>query len=352
MGYINNKEEKTIEIDPEVAPLIRTLFKLFSTGNFSLLDLRRKVKADGMLDGFTKYKVSRSSIHKVLQNPVYYGKVLFKDELFDGNHEPIVTEALFFKVQETLRARLHPFKRTKDRFTFTGTFQCSKCGCAISAEMRKGKYIYYHCTQMRGACDNTQKSIREEVLEQQFLTLLQDIQIDEERMEWVKDRLRSSHDQEKFHHKQTIKELNQKIDKIQDRLNKAYEDKLDGNITESFWQQKFKEWTEERQSLTRELSYQQNRNKNYFEKGMKVLELASKAHNIYLNQGKEGRQKLIRFILQNNPNQNSPITGKKASFELKKPFSGIIESKKSKNWLGFVDCYRTYLMTTEVRLVA
>ena len=85
---------------------------------------------------------------------------------------------------------------------------------------------------------------------------------------------------------------------------------------------------------------------------MKVLELASKAHNIYLNQGKEGRQKLIRFILQNNPNQNSTITGKKASFELKKPFSGIIESKKSKNWLGFVDCYRTYLMTTEVRLVA
>ena len=57
---------------------------------------------------------------------------------------------------------------------------------------------------MRGACDNTQKSIREEVLEQQFLTLLQDIQIDEERMEWVKDRLRSSHDQEKFHHKQFL----------------------------------------------------------------------------------------------------------------------------------------------------
>ena len=61
---------------------------------------------------------------------------------------------------------------------------------------------------------------------------------------------------------------------------------------------------------------------------MKVIKLASKAHRIYLNQRKEGRQKLIRLILQNNPNQNANKTYKKASFEPKKALSGIIESKK------------------------
>ena len=336
MGYINNLNTRTIEIDHEVAPTIKKLFEWGSTGQYSLVDLRRQAKNEGLLDGFSKYKISKSTIHKMLQNPVYYGKVLFKGELYNGNHDPIITEVLFHKVQEALRARLHPFKRTKDRFTFTGTFQCSKCGCAISAELRKKKYVYYHCTKMRGPCDNT-PHIREEAVEEQFLKLLVDIQINEDQLHWIKDQLKASYEQEKVQHQYRINTLNTQIDQLQHRINQTYEDKLDGTITESFWKEKFKSWHIQKQQLTYQLMQEQQQNQRYFEKGIQALELASKAHDIYLQQDKSGRQKLIRFFLSNNPNQNSTITGKICEFELKKLFKTVLEAKESKMWLGWMD---------------
>jgi hypothetical protein len=29
------------------------------------------------------------------------------------------------------------------------------CGCALTAEIKKGRYVYSHCTGGRGACGNT-----------------------------------------------------------------------------------------------------------------------------------------------------------------------------------------------------
>ena len=108
---------------------------------------------------------------------------------------------------------------------------------------------------MRGPCDNASKSIREEVLEEQFLQLLKDIKMDKRKLDWVIGELRQNHDKEKAHHRQTIQDLNKKIETLQDRLNKAYEDKLDGMIPEEFWEEKFKTWTEKKQKLTTDLLF-------------------------------------------------------------------------------------------------
>ncbi len=41
---------------------------------------------------------------------------------------------------------------------------------AGTAELKKGKYIYYHCTVFRGKCP--ERFVREEVLEEKFASLL------------------------------------------------------------------------------------------------------------------------------------------------------------------------------------
>jgi len=43
-----------------------------------------------------------------------------------------------------------------------GLLTCTLCGCAITAERKKSKYVYYHCTNFGGDCANTY--IREEKL--------------------------------------------------------------------------------------------------------------------------------------------------------------------------------------------
>ena len=44
LGYQNNRETKRIEIDPEVAALIRKLFEWYATGDYSLLQVRNMAR--------------------------------------------------------------------------------------------------------------------------------------------------------------------------------------------------------------------------------------------------------------------------------------------------------------------
>ena len=44
-------------------------------------------------------------------------------------------------------------KYRKHRFAFGGLLVCGTCGCLVTAERKKGRYVYYHCTKSRTACD-------------------------------------------------------------------------------------------------------------------------------------------------------------------------------------------------------
>ena len=62
------------------------------------------------------------------------------------------------------------YDAAKRQFAYRGIMVCGKCGCAITAEIKKGKYIYYHCTGFKGNCDN--KYVREEELNGQFAEIV------------------------------------------------------------------------------------------------------------------------------------------------------------------------------------
>src|SRR5207244_13316693 len=59
-------------------------------------------------------------------------------------------------------------------FPYTTLFR-SRCGCTMTAEKKKGKYVYYRCTGFRGRCGNTY--IREEQLSSLLGTVITPIQI-------------------------------------------------------------------------------------------------------------------------------------------------------------------------------
>jgi site-specific DNA recombinase len=46
LGYRNNKVEHTIEIDPNNVVLIKRIFELYATGNYSLASLRNAIQAE------------------------------------------------------------------------------------------------------------------------------------------------------------------------------------------------------------------------------------------------------------------------------------------------------------------
>ena len=80
-----------------------------------------------------------------------------------GTHEPLVTRESWQRVQELLDARAESkTRKVKHDFAFTGLVQCGHCGCFLVGELKKGQYVYYHCTGNRGKCP--EPYTRQEVL--------------------------------------------------------------------------------------------------------------------------------------------------------------------------------------------
>jgi hypothetical protein len=116
----------------------------------------------------------KAKIHQLLQNPIYYGEFYWLGQLHQGLHKAIISRDLFARVQDVFAAANHP-RHTKRQHAFAGLVTCGRCGCAFTAETKKGQYVYYHCTGHRGPCGNTY--VREEELVRQFGEILKQIRI-------------------------------------------------------------------------------------------------------------------------------------------------------------------------------
>lgn len=83
---------------------------------------------------------------------------------YPGKYEGIVSKELWQEVQDVLDGRhlKRPKKRTHD-FPSSGLITCGHCGCTMVGEIKKGRYVYYHCTGYKGK--RPEPYTRQEVLE-------------------------------------------------------------------------------------------------------------------------------------------------------------------------------------------
>ena len=174
LGYRNVTDpsgRKVITVDPEFGPLVRRLFDWFSTGNYSLKAITSKVRIAGLRYRKTGKPVSVTTVHHMLRNRIYTGSFDWLGVTYAGSHEPLTTPALWQVVQNVLdgRGQDNTHSRVED-FSYRGLIKCGHCGCALVAEIKKGRYIYYHCTGFRGKCP--EPYVRQERLEEHFVELL------------------------------------------------------------------------------------------------------------------------------------------------------------------------------------
>lgn len=174
---------------------------------------------------------------------------------------------------------------------------CGTCGCSITAELKKGKYIYYHCTGGKGKCEEKKNYIRQEELIKQFDEAVRKVDIDESRKNWLIEALKLSFEDQTQYIEERITSLNKQKEKIKDRLNKLYLDKLDGNITQEFWLEKHTQWNQELETIQRNLIGDEKSSVKYFEEGIRILELCTNAYNLYSRREPEEKVKMLKILL-------------------------------------------------------
>ncbi len=180
LGYIHNplkkKGDKEIIKDAERFPLVKKMFNLMLSGNYTppkILDIATNEWGLRMKDGG---KMARSTVYRIFTDTFYYGEFEYpkgSGNWYQGNHDPMIARDEYDRIQELLGRKGNPRLRTY-AFAFTGMIRCEECGCIITAENKKKSqkngnvhhYVYYHCTKRKGVC--SQKTIRDTELEKQI----------------------------------------------------------------------------------------------------------------------------------------------------------------------------------------
>jgi DNA invertase Pin-like site-specific DNA recombinase len=322
LGYmtVGEKGHKTHKIDPDVAPYIKQMFTLYATGNYSLKALESKMYELGLRSRH-KGKVNKSLIHRMLSDPFYYGSFGWKNELYKGKQEPIVSRDLYDQVQIKLNRVCGPYK-TKTEVELRGKIFCGNCTKTITWESQKGN-SYGGCKQCKAQIGKDKKYIRQEDLEDSLLAKIASIAPKSERVvEILEQALKESHAEEIELHDTQYRGINNQLVRIQERMRTMYDDKLDGRITGEMYDDRIKQFGEEKEMLLHSLQKLEADNTQYYKVGFAIHELALLAKNIYLSEkaSVEERRLLLSYAFS-----NVTILRGEIKVEYTKPFNFLAE---------------------------
>ena len=329
-GYRNSElpdGKKTVVIDPYKSKVVQAAYNLYSTGAYSLLTLRQKLEEEFNL------KITKSQINDILKNPFYFGEILWKESLYPHRYETLITKRQFDKVQ-SIKASYgkQRFKYAGLPYSYRGLIRCATCGCLITPERSKG-HIYYHCTQSKGK--HGASYLREEELTKQLADIFKGMQIPDKVLTELATSLKQSHDAKSKFQESIRINLEAEYKKYQNRIERMYEDKLDGSITDSEYAKKYSEFREQQDKIKVKLDTLEYADKDYYLTTTYLLQLANKAPELFEKAEPEQKRLFIKFALQ-----NLTLEGKKLHITAKKPFDLMASCANNENWLRGPDSNR------------
>ena len=163
----NGREKRTVEIDPERAPLVKWVFEAYATGEWTFAQLLDELADRGLVSrGGPKTPpkpVSLNGLHKILNNPYYTGVLAYRGVVHAGNHEPLVSQELFDRVKAVLTAHNHAGDRHyRHNHYLKGSVYCGTCGSRLAVTYSRshtGKiYDYFFCLGRQhypGSCEQS-----------------------------------------------------------------------------------------------------------------------------------------------------------------------------------------------------
>ena len=323
LGYKNVRDPLTthnvIAVDEANAPLMREMFRLYATGEYSLLALIEKLEGMGLTQNLPAgRRLNKTTVSKLLHQPFYIGNFAWGKKVHKGKHPAIIDFDTWQKAQEVLAGKNINKAKKHDciPFAFKGLLTCGECGRSVTAELKKGRYVYYRCTKYERHC--SQRPVKEETIGVELEHLFQTLKLSENGLQFVLAGLKQSLEVKRASHDTEFETMVREQSTLKNRLDRLYEDRLDGKVTDAFYDQKAKEYTARLETLERSIAQHNRADVDYYDFGVKILELAEKADFLYKAANPEEKQEFLHFLLS-----NSTLKDGKPEFALKMPFSAI-----------------------------
>ena len=182
IGYLNEGNIDHKPFDPVRAPIIKEMFELYATGDWSLADLarhavaqgfttvpmrRRRSKAEILADDSeeveviekTSRPVTENHISRILTSRFYTGRTKGPDGIYieSTSHEALVSDEVFNQVQAKLNKKKVSVHYTeKLDHPLRGVVRCAHCERVYTPYTKKG-ILYFNARCLKG-CTNTMKN--------------------------------------------------------------------------------------------------------------------------------------------------------------------------------------------------
>lgn len=106
IGYMRTFHDgiERIEFDPKTFALVQRAFKRATSRRSSLSKVLAELQESGM-KGYSGSPITRSALHRLLQNRLYLGEMNYKNKVLVGRHPALVSHSTYSQVQASLRAR-------------------------------------------------------------------------------------------------------------------------------------------------------------------------------------------------------------------------------------------------------
>ncbi len=308
LGYLNDRNSRTVIPDPERFLLVRKMWDLMLTGTYTPMGvLEVATNQLGLRTRrFSRYgggPVQYSTIYGILTNPFYYGAIRYSKELFPGSQKPMITKAEFDRVQEILGLASRP-RPQEYTFAFTGLITCGECGAAITAEHKTNrrygyKYVYYHCTRRKRTVRCSQKVIERAVLEKQISSFLRSLTISKKLRDWTLVVLRELHDEESEKGRKALKALHHRYESCQFEITELLGLRLRKILSDDEYLAKKNDLESERVRLRELLEDNDSRFDHVFRSCEDAFEFASKAQEQFDNGSLEQKRAILRHCGSN-----------------------------------------------------
>ncbi len=345
-GHENERGTGKIMVDPERAPLIRKLFETYASGEYTLADLTRRAKEWGLKNNWkTPGYLSKAHIHRILQNPFYYGVMRVKKTGKEYPHiyEPLVSRELFDACEAVrLGWNKKPFKYGGKEYVFRGLITCAVTGRVVSADTKQRQRADgtpYELTYLgTWNPDDTSKKIwvREDEVLAEIEEVFKRLQLTPDSIEKITKYVRSGADYERDYYKTQMEALYKEQTMIKNKLDKLMDFWLEGKITEEEHAEKRKSLVERRDRITLEIGHHATADDKFTERMQDIVKIGGNAHSHFQLSNVEGKRRLVNLVFS-----TVKLRGKKLEYTIRSPFDHFIKIDEMSEWRCVVDGLRT-----------
>lgn len=343
LGYQNIGSGKPKEPDPKSAPLVRHLFEMYSTGTANFHGLLKEAERIS-LRGRSGKPITKNGLTKMLNNPFYMGLIQIKvaGQSFIGAHQPIVSKALFDRVQDVIHGRTNTRTNRHD-FLFRRRLGCKGCGHTLIGETHK-TFVYYRCQTRE--CPTT--AIREEAAEGSFLKTFGRLRLFANEQQYCWQEVRRLKADTHKQTEDTINGLKLKLGQIDERLNRLTDAYIDRLIEKDIFEQRKTALLVERLDISETLAGWEGGKRSIADELLDVLERSNTAYSAYRSGIVPEKREMVDSMTSNRV-----LNGKVLEITPSSPFDLIASRSKIADGSPRRDIHRTWshLLPTMLNLL-